>query len=589
MPLDGIAIHAVTSELKKNLIGGKIDKIYQPERDEIILTVRNQGRNYRLLLSASPNHARIHLTNENKSNPIRPPMFCMLLRKHFIGGRILNVHQPHFERIVELEVESLDELGNVSSKILTIEMMGRHSNIILCSQDGRIIDSIKHVNEGMSRIRQVLPGLFYQIPPSQGKRDPLLLSNEELIRLFRKDDRNIALDKLISGLLTGVSRISAREMIYRWSHDQTDVYSGSLSLENIGALSQSILAFFALIKDGKYEPTLYLDDVGNPIDFFPFLYHQYPATMQKKFSSMSEVLETFYSLRDKKDRISQRSSHLYRLLQNNLERCDKKIAIQQETIQEATNMDKYKLFGELITANVYQITKGSKAAQVQNYYKDPPEWITIPLDEHLTPSENAQHYYKLYAKAKRSYENAVIQLEEVRQEHAYLEGQLDNLNKCTEESEINEIRNELAREGYLKTRSVSKEQKNLPPSKPYHYTSSDGYEIFVGKNNVQNDYLTLRFAQRDDLWLHTKDIPGSHVIIKLEGRPVSDVALLEGALLAAYYSKGRLSSNVPVDYTFRKNVKKPGGAKPGMVIYVNHKTIHVTPKDDQIRKLKRLG
>ncbi|MGI6705364.1 MAG: Rqc2 family fibronectin-binding protein [Clostridia bacterium] len=588
MPLDGIAIHAVVNELKKNLIGGRIDKIHQPERDEIILSVRNQDRNYRLLMSASPNHARIHLASENKPNPIQAPMFCMLLRKHLMGGRILNIHQPHFERIVEVEVENLDELGNVSSKKLTIEMMGRHSNIILCSQDGRIIDSIKHVNEGMSRVRQVLPGLSYQLPPSQGKRDPLLLSNEELVQLLRTDDRNIALDKLISGLLTGVSRISAREMIYRWSHDQTDVYSASLSLEKIEALSQSILAFFALIKDGKYEPTLYLDDLGNPIDFFPFLYRQYPATLQKKFSSMSEILETFYSLRDKKDRIAHRSSHLYRLLQNNLERCDKKIAIQQETIQEAAQRDQYKLFGELITANLYQITKGSKAVQVQNYYKDPPEWITIPLNEHLSPSENAQHYYKLYAKAKRSFENAVIQLEEARQERAYLEGQLDNLNKCTEESEINEIRNELAREGYLKTRSVTKVNKNLPPSKPYRYISSDGFEIFVGKNNAQNDYLTLRFAKGDDLWLHTKDIPGSHVIIKLEGKPVSDVALQEGALLAAYYSKGRLSSKIPVDYTFGKYVKKPGGAKPGMVIYVNHMTIHVTPKDNEIGKIKRL-
>jgi len=587
MPLDGIALNAVVAELQEKLIGGKVDKIFQPERDELIITIRNLGQNLKLLLSSSPNHARLHLTETNKTNPLQPPMFCMLLRKHLTGAKIIDIQQPDFERIVEIVFESTDELGDIAHKTITIEIMGRHSNIIFKNQHDKIIDSIRHVSGEMSRVREVLPGCDYQYPPSQGKRNPLHCDRDFFLTLLLDENQNIRLDKYLSGILTGVSITSAKEIVFRSLGTDT-VYLKDLSENQVHLLAEEIQAFFSSVRERSFSPVLVTDSEKAPIDFLPMPYRMFDKNLQYPYESISQLMDYYYFTRDQKERLAQKTSHYHKVLRTNLERCYKKLELQQEELRESAHMEEYRLFGELLTANIYRIKKGMRQISVENYWSQNGETVSIPLDEQLSPAENAQKYFKLYAKAKKTTEMLTQKMKENKEEITYLENQLYNLEMCNDESAINEIRDELVEQGYIKPSSMKKKDKGFSPSKPYHYLSSEGYHIFVGKNNVQNDYLTLKTARPDDIWLHTKDIPGSHVIIKLEGKPVPERTLWEAAILASYYSKAQRSSNVPVDYTLRKYVKKPGGAKPGMVIYVNQKTLYVTPEEKTVQAIKKM-
>ena len=574
MALDGVLLNCILEELKDTILGGRIDKIHQPEKDEIHIGIRAKNQNHRLLISASANYPRIHLTELQKSNPVTPPVFCMVLRKHLMGGRIINIEQPGFERIIILYIESRDELGDLSTKRLIIEIMGRHSNIILVDDKDFIIDSVKRITEEISRVRQVLPGNPYLFPPSQNKHNPLLQEPSKLDEILNTDKDTKKAARAIQNYFIGISRVTAKEIVHR----------GEKS-----SLSKAFYNFFERVKSKDFDPVLLKDEAGRPIDIFPFPYYQYDIKLQKSFESVSLALEIFFHTRDKMDRMRQRTAHLFKVLNTNLERAQKKLGILMDEYNKAQNADKYRLYGELLTANLYQIPKGTEKVELVNYY-DPNEGIIeIPLDKNKTPNQNAQAYFKKYNKAKNALIMIDKQLKETQNEIQYLDSQLDNLSKCTEESEIGEIRQELAQEGYIRLRSERKRSKKLAPSKPYHFLSSDGFHIYVGKNNTQNDRLTLKTAEPEDLWLHTKEIPGSHVIVKTKGKDLPKQTLLEAGILAAYFSKAKNSTKVPVDYCSRKNVRKPSGAKPGMVIYENYQTMYVTPDESIINNLKKIN
>lgn len=587
MAYDGVLLSCVIEELRNKILNRRIDKVYQPEKDEIYLHIRSRDEELKLLLSANASHPRIHLVKSTKPNPLTPPMFCMLLRKHLIGGKIVDIVQPQMERIAEILIENTNELGDPAIKRLIIEIMGRHSNIILVDENGKIIDSIKHVNETISRVRQVLPGLPYSPPPAQDKRNPLLETPESFKALLKSMSTNKKVENVLLNSYMGISPTTAFEIVYRALGDKP-VSTLELSEEQLEALCRSFTDFFDGVKHKQFSPTMLKDETGFPRDIFPFVYQQYAAPMLERYSSVSEMLEAFYSERDRLERLQQRISNLSRLIKTTLERCQKKLAIQLEDFQQAKEADKFRLWGELITANVHSIPKGVKEVSLVNYYDPNGSTITIPLDERKSPIQNAQEYFKKYAKAKNTLDKVSKQIDESREEIKYLEALLESLEKCTDESDVEEVHQELVEQGYIK-KSTKDNKREQTPSKPLHFISSDGFDIFVGKNNYQNDRLTLKAAGANDIWLHTKNIPGSHVIIKTGGRPVPENTLVEAALLAAYFSKGRNSSNVPVDYCPRKNVKKPSGAKPGMVIYEGYNTIYVTPSEEKIQNIRKIN
>lgn len=576
MAFDGVLIHGLANELNSSLAGGRVDKIQQPEKDEIHMIIRTKGKNRKLLLSASANHPRIHLTEQSKTNPKTPPMFCMVMRKHLSGARVSFVKQHGMERIVEIRFEGITELGDKSEKSLIIETMGRHSNIILIDSNGLILDAVKHVGHNISSVREVLPGRKYSYPPSQGKVNPLNVKALDVAQLLQSYEGQSSLNNLLARSYTGVSKVTAKEICFRGG-------------ETASEIPHVFEHFFQQIKDNELKPTLLLDATGKPTDVLPIPYTMYQASRLKTFSSFSEALDEFFLARDKKERLMQRTSHLHRVIKNNISRCYKKIEIQKEELEKAKDAEQYRLFGELITSNIYQVPAGAKQVILHNYYSSDNSTITIPLDSAKTPAQNAQYYFKIYNKYRRVQETQSRFLQETQKELEYLESISHNLTMSNDDSDIAEIHEELIREGYIKEKAQRKAgKKNTLVSKPHHFLSSDGLEIFVGKNNLQNDRLTLKTAMPNDLWLHTKGIQGSHVIIKTDGKPVPDTTLLEAANLAAYYSKGRSSSNVPVDYCYRKNVRKPKGAKPGMVIYENYKTLYVTPSEEKMLAIEKI-
>ncbi|HHY83254.1 MAG TPA: fibronectin/fibrinogen-binding protein [Clostridiales bacterium] len=586
MALDGILLFGLARELNNILANGRVDKIQQPEIDEIHLTIRNKGRNYKLLLSASASHPRIHLTNQSKQNPMVPPKFCMVLRKHLSGGRFISVRQPGMERILEIDFEVINEIGDLDKKSLIIEIMGRHSNIIMTDSDGKILDAVKHVDNSVSRVREVLPGELYHYPPTQGKTDPLSATAEEVSAKFTAAEKENIPENILSNAYTGLSKITAKE-ICRIAEERSSRSASSTSPDEIAA---SFVDFISKVKDGMFEPTLLMDEEGKPKDVLPMPYGLFPLNRLKKYPTFSEALDDFFIERDKTERIQQRTAYLNRVIKNNLERCLRKLEIQTEELDKAKNAEMYRLYGELITANIYRIPPGIDEISVPDYYQPDLPLITIPLDRYKTPAQNAQNYFKLYNKAKTVLSKQSLLIQDTREEINYLESVAQNLSICENEAEILEIKDELIKEGYIRDKDASgKARKQQPASKPYRFISSDGFEILVGKNNIQNDHLTLKIASSHDIWLHTKLIQGSHVIIRTGGQPVPETTLLEAANLAAYYSKGRSSANVPVDYCPKKNVKKPSGAKPGMVIYNQYKTIYVTPSEEMVKSMKKLN
>lgn len=592
MPFDGSVINSVIDELNQKLQNGRVDKIYQPEKDELILGIRGFKENYKLLLSASPNYPRIHLTGLNKSNPQVPPTFCMLLRKHLLGGRILSITQPNFERIVEIAIEGLDEMGYSTVKVLTIEIMGRHSNIIFVDKESnRIIDSIKRVNFEMSSVREVLPGRQYAYPPSGSdlglpKLSPLDFTFEQFVECIEKQQESLKLDKFLMKAFNGISPIAAKEMCL-YGSVEFDGDITRISDEARVSLADGIRSFAQRLERRQFMPRIFVEG-GKLKDFYCFDLKLYEHLKQEQLESISQAIESFYGEKDSKDRIRQKYGDIQRIISNRLDRCCKKREILDDELTQAREAEKYKLYGDLIMSNLYQITKDMAKISLLNFFSEAQETLEISLDTQLTPTGNAQRYYRLYNKSKSALVSIQHQIIENTQEIQYLEAQADNLEKCTEELEINEIRQELAEQGYIKKKKEGK-KKTAAPSKPMHFMSSAGFEIFVGKNNLQNDYLTIKFAAPNDIWLHTKDIPGSHVIIKNGGKALDDDTLAEAANLAAFYSKAKNATKVPVDYTIRKNVRKPNGSKPGMVIYENNKTVYIDPSEEDIKKLTKLN
>lgn len=584
MAFDGIMLSSIIKELQSKIIGGRIDRIYQPERDEIHIYIRANRQNYILLMSASPNFPRMHLTEHTKANPDVPPMFCMVLRKHLINGRIIDIEQPRFDRICHIKIESIDELGDISIKTLAIEIMGRHSNIILFNNDDKIIDSIKHIPDTVSSIRQVLPGKNYILPPGNKKQNPLLEKGERLKQLLlevRQDDFSTTIFKNFMG----ISKLSANEIVYRALKNA----NGKLNFEKqTEMVCKSFIEFFSQVKEQNFVPTILKDEEGEYIDILPFIYEQFPLYLQEHYESPSKVVDIYYLEKDRTDRIKQHSSFLYKLLKKELAHNEQKLRIQREELEKAKDAEKYRLWGELIIANIYKIPEGTSKINLINYYDPTGAEEEISLDPNKTPAQNADIYFKRYTKLKNAQKQLSKQIIETENEIKYIESLIENLSNCTEEIEIEEIKEELIEEGYIKksNRKKTKKKKKDRYSKPYHYLSSDGYDIYVGKNNRQNDYLTQKIANSNDIWLHVKDIPGSHVIIRTQGKKIPDSTLKEGAILAAYYSKGKNSSNVAVDYCLKRHVKKPSGAKPGMVIYDNYSTLYVTPKKEFIKSLK---
>ena len=575
MAMDGLNLYASVCEIKA-LIGGRIEKIQQPEKDALILSVRNNGENYKLLLCASPNQCRAQLTGVKRANPMDAPVFCMLLRKRLTGGRILSVEQRGMDRIFFLGVEAKNDLGDTVTYKLCTEIMGKHSNVILMDENDVVVDAIRRVGIGMSKVRIVVPGVPYQLPPQQEKENPLHASKEDFARALMTGAR---IDKTLSNTFFGLSPAVAAVLAEQISDKRL---IAELTVEDRDRLAAYLHVFYGELAQGVFHPTLVLNEYEEPVAVYPFAPTGVPT---QAVGSMWEAFDRYYEDHEAQERQRRQSASIRRVIQNNIERCEKKLALYQGAIEAEDEIARLRLFGELITASLRELRPGMSGAALLNYYLDPPQKVEVPLDPRYSPSENAQRYYKKYQKAKAAREMARSQRQQTQEELSYLEGQLDNLDKCTADGEIRELEEELRQEGYIRREKSKSKPQKLPASKPLCFVSCDGVEICVGKNNRQNDELTLRIAEPDHIWMHTKEIPGSHVIVKSAQPPNS--TLYQAALLAAWYSKARGGAQVPVDYTPRKYVRKPSGAKPGMVIYTTNKTAYVTPEESEVKKIRQ--
>lgn len=586
MALDGLVIHSIVDELHKKLLGGKIDKVYQPENDEIVLHIRNNKENFKLVLSCSASNPRVYLASDyKKENPINAPMFCMLFRKYIQGGNIVNVSQVDFERIIKISVESFDELKEKTTKDIIIEIMGRHSNIILThSSNNKIIDSAKRIPPSVSRVRQILPGQTYVLPPKQDKLNPITdISLNSFVDTLSSFDGPIF--KAIYSKFLGISPVIAKEICFRANIDENLLVS-EISSDDISKIYREFHNLFKYIKDNVYNPCMVIDtSIDKVLDFSCINLSLFSNLSIINDDSISKILENYYATKDIKDRIHQRSSDLRKSISIKLDRLYNKLNKQEKELIESENADIYKIKGELITSYIYMIEKGMESVEVANFYDPEYKNIKISLNTNFTPSENAQKYFKKYNKMKTAKKEITSQMEITKEEIDYLENIMLSIENCENLAELMDIREELGKVGYLRSKNNSKKETKLT-TKPHEFVSSNGFKILVGKNNKQNDHLTLKVAYNEDIWMHTKNIPGSHVIIKTEGKEVPDETIFEGAMLAAFFSKSKMSSQVPVDYTKKKNVKKPNGAKPGMVIYDTNNTIYVTPTEELVVKLK---
>lgn len=591
MALDGITTSAIVSELKAALLGGRIDKIHQPLADEIRMSIRGLGSGAKkIIISANSAHPRIHLTESSRENPMAAPLFCMVMRKHIAGGKIIDIVQPNFERIIILRIESANEMGDITTKNLILEIMGKHSNLILTDETGKILDSIKRVTHEKSSVREVLPGKEYVFPPSQDKKNPLLAEQADfLFSLHLQEGRR--LQEFLYQTYTGISPVMAGEICTRAGLDASDSCQET-TLENSERLFAAFEKTMQEVKAEDYYPAIYYQKENQKennriVDFAVLKMQQFQGLAAKPFPSVSALLEGFYQERDNAAHIRQKAQDMRKLVTNHIERCVKKKEIQLKTRRETKGMDLWKKKGELLTANIYAVPQGVTTFKTIDYYEESMPEIEIAIDPAKTPAENAQKYFAKYNKAKRTLAALEIQEKQNNEELAYLESVLNALENAKEDADLSEIRTELAESGFIRRQAQKKGQPKPKRAKPLRYISSDGYEILVGKSNLQNDELTLRTAEPTDLWMHTKDIPGSHVIIRTNGQSeLPEATMEEAANLAAFYSKAKNSSMVPVDYTQRKNIKKPNGAKPGMVIYLTNKTIYITPDEARIQQMK---
>ncbi len=583
MAFDGITVAAVVKELKETLTGGRIYKIAQPENDELLLTIKtSDGGQKRLLISAGASLPLIYLTENNKPSPMTAPGFCMLLRKHLQNGRITDITQPGLERIIHIHVEHLNEMGDLCKKTLVVEIMGKHSNIIFMNDENMIIDSIKHISGMVSSVREVLPGRPYFIPMTQDKENPLTVSKESFQNTISA--KSMPVFKAIYGSYTGLSPVIAHEICIRADIDGDISAAAFKETEGGEKMLHSLYAAFddimEKVKSGSFSPVIIYEN-GAPTEFAVFPLLSYSGSDTREFSSVSALLEQYYAQKNQVSRIRQKSVDLRRIVQTALERNIKKYDLQIRQMKDTEKKDKYKIYGELLNTYGYNAAPGSKSMEALNYYTD--EMITIPLDPLLSASENAKKYFDKYGKLKRTYEALSALTVEVKAEIDHLESIQTALDIALQEEDLVQIKEELIESGYIRRKGGPKKARFT--SRPFHYLSSDGYHIYVGKNNFQNDELTFKFASGNDWWFHAKGISGSHVVVKTNGDELPDATFEDAARLAAHYSKGREQDKVEIDYTEKKNVKKPGGSKPGFVVYYTNYSMMIDTDISNIQQL----
>lgn len=575
MAFDGVMMHYVKEEIKGVALDARVSQIHQPNRDELVIALRTKNGNKKLLVSSRANSPRICFTEHSIENPATPPMLCMLLRKRLGGAKLVDVRQIELERIMFLDFIATNELGDKVKLTLCVEIMGKYSNIILIDENDNIVDALKRVDFTMSTQRLVLPNIKYELPPKQDKLCILECSGRDIVEKAINTPAEMRLSKALLSAMQGVSPIITRELEYMVGVDsnrELTVIDKLKLIEKVDKLKEYIVS-------GEKSPTMMIKPDGKPFDIAFMDIMQYGEMASKKrFLDFSTLLDSFYYERDKAERMKVKGQDLLRLCSNIQDKLCRKIAVQEKELKDSLNRDKLRKKGDLLQANMYKMVRGQSFIDVEDYY-DNNKIVRIKLSPTLNPSQNVQKYYKDYRRAKTREEMLTVQIAKAKAELQYISAVQESLGRAESERELTEIRQELVDEGYLKNRNPKGRNKALKLLPPKEYTSSDGFTIYVGRNNKQNDKLTLKTARNYDMWLHTKDIPGSHVIIVSDNREITDTAILEAASLAAYNSKAKESDNVPVDYTIVKNVSKPSGAKPGMVIYVNNKTVYVTPKE----------
>ncbi len=578
MALDGAFLRHIKKELEGVLLEARVDKIHQPNREELVIAFRSRETACKVLFSARANSARVHLTQIALENPKQPPMLCMLLRKKLLGAKLTAIRQPELERLLHFDFDSIDELGDHVTLTLTMEIMGRYSNIMLTGPDGKIIDALKRVDAEMSSQRLVLPGLPYQLPPPQDKLCMLTAGPPELSAALKALPRDMELSKALLTVLQGVSPVVCRELAHRVGRGR-ELTAFTLDEEQQFRLSYFYQRWRETVEQVSGTPHMVVNLQKKPQDFSFTDIQQYgTSAVVRQAESFSQLLDQFYLERDTLERMRVREQDLLRLLGTHSERLARKINAQKAELEQCAQRESLRVAGDLLSANLYSLEKGSSQVQLENFYADPPAPLTISLDPALTPNQNAQKYYKEYRKAKTAEEKLNEQIDLAGKELVYLDSVLDALARAENERDLAEIRAELKEQGYIRSLR-SKKEKPAGISEPLSFTTSDGFTVLVGRNNRQNDKLTLKLANNNDVWFHVKNIPGSHTVLVTDGRSPTPTAMEEAAVLAAQHSKAKGSGQVPVDYTQVRHVSKPQGSRPGMVIYVNYKTIYVNPTE----------
>ena len=584
MALDGVFLRHLKEEIGTSLLGTRVDRVFQPNRDELILAFRGFSAAYKLLISARANSARVNLTTIPVENPQQPPMLCMLLRKKLQGAKLLEITQPDLERALMLKFDSVNELGDHVELTLAVEIMGRYSNIILVDENGKIIDALKRVDAEMSSERLVLPGLLYRLPPPQDKLSMLTCTVEEIMARIDALPRDMELSKALMSVLQGISPIVARE-VENSAGLGHEVYVKSMTPPQRRHTEMYVTTLMETAKNVSGTPHIVIDPQNKPKDFAFMDIRQYGSAMTvSEKESFSEMLDAFYAERDQIERMRVKSQDLLRLLANHADRLSRKIANQQAELSACAERDTLRIKGDLLSANMYAIQKGETSVKLQNFYDENLAELEIALDPALTPQQNAQKYYKNYRKAKTAEEKLTEQIGLAQTELTYIDSVFESLALAENERDLNEIRAELAEQGYVRHRAGKKNQKQPALSAPLKFKTSDGFTVLVGRNNRQNDKLTMKDANNNDIWFHTKNIPGSHTVLVTDGKAPTETAMEEAAVLAAQHSRAKDSAQVPVDYTQIRYVSKPQGAKPGMVIYVQYKTVYVDPTTESKAK-----
>ncbi|WAM34578.1 Rqc2 family fibronectin-binding protein [Caldicellulosiruptor morganii] len=570
MPFDGIVLRTLIKELKDELSEGKVERVYQPNQFEINLYVYRAGKTKKLIISANPSLPRIYITDKQKKNPDVAPNFCMILRKNLLGSKITNIYQEGLERIVRIEFETKNELGDIEKKYILFEMMGRHSNIFLIDSTQKIIDAIKRMSfENSPRI--ILPGAKYDLPPVLTKKNPLEVTFEEFCSFFESSNRN--LENILTDNLSGISKQFAGEVVLHAQVFEKNLEKSDLIRRIFESLRELL---YCIVEKGEILPTLYTDR-GSPVDFYVIDLKSYSNFSKRFFQNLNSCIEEYYSKKEEYTIFIEKKQHLQKIIEQNLKKLSQRYEQNLQKIEQAKNAELFKKYADLILANLYQLnTHSNEFVEVIDYYSEDLSPIKIPIEKDKNLKQNAEKYYKLYNKLKKAEEYAKSEISEIESELEFLYSLDALVEKSTNIEDLLSIQEELEKEGYIKTETKKNEKrKDTKKFNPHHFISSDGFDIYVGRNNIQNDYLTLKFASSNDIWLHTQKIPGSHVIIRTSNKEVPEKTLLEAACLAAYFSKAKHSTKVPVDYTYVKHVKKPPRSKPGFVIYDNFKTIIV--------------